>query len=121
MSTGMDANRPDGAALIAAERARQVSGEGYDPAHDDEHDHGELVLAAVCYAAPRRVYVQMTTEDRVVFCDPFPWRIEDDKRRRDAHGTPARAETREARIRELVKAGALVAAEIDRLQRGGAW
>jgi len=35
---------------VIAERQRQVAGEGYDAAHDDEHDLGELALAASYYA-----------------------------------------------------------------------
>ncbi|MGW8423268.1 hypothetical protein [Comamonas sp. HJ-2] len=35
---------------VLAERARQVSTEGYDPDHDDEHSDGSLSIAAACYA-----------------------------------------------------------------------
>ena len=42
----------EGIRLIAAERQRQVDVEGWTPAHDDEHDEGELAIAAACYAAP---------------------------------------------------------------------
>lgn len=35
---------------VLAERARQVSVEGYTPGHDDEHGYGELARAAACYA-----------------------------------------------------------------------
>ncbi|MEG2267851.1 MAG: DUF550 domain-containing protein, partial [Acinetobacter sp.] len=34
---------------IIAERQRQISEEGWTPEHDDEHDKGELAMAAVCY------------------------------------------------------------------------
>ena len=35
---------------IAAERRRQVEGEGWTTAHDDAHNHGEMAAAAACYA-----------------------------------------------------------------------
>lgn len=86
--------------LIASERARQTSREGYTLAHDDEHDEGELACAAACYAIPD------CGEDRAHALDAlWPW---DDG---DFKPTP------NDRIRELVKAGALIVAEIERLQR----
>lgn len=39
-----------GVALIAVERSRQVTAEGYTPGHDAEHDGGELAEAAAAYA-----------------------------------------------------------------------
>lgn len=38
-----------GIALIAAERARQVAVEGYTPEHDADHGRSELALAAGAY------------------------------------------------------------------------
>lgn len=35
---------------IARERQRQIDVEGWTPEHDDEHDKGELAIAAACYA-----------------------------------------------------------------------
>jgi hypothetical protein len=37
-------------ALIRAERARQITVEGYTAEHDTEHDRGQLALAAAAYA-----------------------------------------------------------------------
>lgn len=37
--------------LISAERQRQIEVENYDISHDDHYSHGELVGAAMCYAA----------------------------------------------------------------------
>lgn len=37
----------DGVSLIAAERARQISREGWTPEHDDEHRNGEMAISAV--------------------------------------------------------------------------
>ena len=104
----------DGAARIAAERQRQLA-LGHDADEDDDDNRaGELALAAVCYAAPGCLYA-MDEDERpgaVRFADPWPWGEELDDRR-CARGRPTRLE----RIRTLEKAGALVAAEIDRLLR----
>ena len=35
---------------VVAERVRQVEVEGFDSAHDDQHTEGELAKAAACYA-----------------------------------------------------------------------
>jgi hypothetical protein len=104
----------DGAQRIAAERARQKGAEGWSDEHDSAHDNGELAWAAVCYAAPKAVYVERRGQDLVTFADPWPWEPSDDKRVRP-YGTLK--EPTEQRIRQLEKAGALIAAEIDRLLR----
>ena len=102
---------------IVAERARQISKEGWDAAHDDEHDDGSLALAAICYAAPERVYVKEVYAASERFSDPWPtsWNTCHDKRRYS--GNVLQEPTREQYIRQLEKAGALIAAEIDRLLR----
>lgn len=117
----------DGAALITAERRRQVEREGWTPEHDDEHTDGSLALAACCYAAPERLFVRDQSATSIHFSDPWPgsWARSYDKRlsygerRRNPGNYPAppSSYTREERIDLLVKAGALVAAEIDRLKR----
>lgn len=124
----------NGVELIAAERERQVSGEGWTPEHDDEHDGSELAWAAVCYAAPTKVLANVLRYTpchcrsascehiggvirKARPCDPWPWDEERDKRLRDERRN-LRLATGDDRIRQLVKAGALIAAEIDRLQRG---
>lgn len=107
-----------GVALIASERERQVTGEGYTPEHDDEHQVGELALAAALYATPTLLYEQRRYAVAVTFQDPWPWEPRFDGR--PHNGNVLKANTalpREARIRQLVKAGALIAAEIDRLER----
>jgi hypothetical protein len=90
-----------GMALIAGERLRQMNLEGYNAAHDDGHTEDELAYAAICYAAPER--------SRMDIVGPlWPWRKECWKPN--------------DRLRDLVRAGALIAAEVDRLLRlqGGA-
>ena len=104
---------PSGIERIAAERARQLDVEGWTAKHDDAHLDGELAWAAVCYAAPEKVFVHnvyaRSSGDAHAFADPWPFDEEWDKREL----TP----TPEERIRQLEKAGALIAAEIDRLLR----
>lgn len=94
MKTGID--------LIAKERKRQIKEEGWTEAHDDQHKNDEIARAASLYAMPegRRDYDG-------VFRSPIGWPWEDSRWK----------PTPDDRIRELVKAGALIAAEIDRLNR----
>lgn len=112
-----------GVERILAERKRQVEGESWSEGHDDTHTSGELAWAAACYAAPDSVLVSRSSSSRgFYFVDPWPWdqtwdkRTPRDPKRREALQLPPRTE-RALRIRELEKAGALIAAEIDRLVR----
>ena len=41
--------RDDAVKAVQAERDRQVSAEGWSPEHDDHHDDGSLLRAAVIY------------------------------------------------------------------------
>jgi hypothetical protein len=91
--------RGTGVDLIAAERLRQVEAEGWTAEHDDEHTTGELATAAACYALP-------SVHRRFDGGMPAFWPFE----------MGAWKPSPDDRIRELVKAGALIAAEIDRLQ-----
>ena len=105
-----------GAERIVAERQRQIDVEEFTSEHDDGNDDGQLELAACCYATPILLYRRgEVPTGSIVFSDPWPadWdRIWDTRARRDASRlTPG------ARIRCLEKAGALIAAEIDRLLR----
>jgi hypothetical protein len=87
-----------GAARIAAERRRQITAEGWSPEHDAEHVNGDLRDAAIAYL--------MATDDRAGdnAIDVWPWDV--------SWWKPKDA------ISNLVRAGALIAAEIDRLQYG---
>ena len=97
---GNGAMESTGAELIEKERARQISDEGWTVEHDAEHVDGELLYAASCYL------------EAVIFCSgerahritDWPWEESSWK----PHDDP---------VRNLVKAGALIAAEIDRLTR----
>jgi hypothetical protein len=66
---------------VAAERKRQIEGEGYDAAHDDEHINGEIALAACCYAAPDLLFVKDDRANAIIMRDPWPWEERFDKRR----------------------------------------
>lgn len=91
-----------GADLIAAERDRQVEAEGYSPEHDDRHKPEEFTMAAIAYALPE--WMRWTYKGD---CEWWPFEKDSFKPSPDD------------RMRELVKAGALIAAEIDRIQRTG--
>lgn len=96
-----------GIELIAAERARQVEKEGWTPEHDDQHDNEELALAACYYALPAPMPITYGRGEYIIGPDSlFPSEWSETLMKRSAD-----------RIRNLVKAGALIAAEIDRLQR----
>jgi hypothetical protein len=122
----METTDATGAELIARERQRQVDDENWDADHDDQHTRGSLALAAVCYAAPVPIFFQQKLTCGVAFREPWPWDTRWDKRRhygssRDAPGSLPDPKTfsDSERMDLLVKAGALIAAEIDRLQRKG--
>jgi hypothetical protein len=95
-----------GIKLIAAEMKRQIEEEGYTAEHDDQWEHGELAVAALCYCM-EPPEVKDTLDGSVEPCIPDEWPFS------RSWWKP----TLNDRIRELVKAGALIAAEIDRLQR----
>lgn len=85
---------------VAAERQRQIEQEGWTPSHDDEHSYGEMADAGACYAllgggnAPWRHSV-------VRRAWPWTWEWLKPKDHR----------------RNLIRAAALIVAEIERLDR----
>jgi len=94
------AEAQDGVGLIAAERRRHRAQEGWTPEHDDTHDDGSLAGAGACLATEG-------TDGEFLWVNYDSSWI---RQLRDKHAaTP--------RIRQLAIAGALIAAEIDRLQR----
>jgi hypothetical protein len=86
-----------GAAAVAFERERQMSAEGYTPEHDDAHIDGALADAAACY-----LVADVNGGHPGV---AWPWLVR--------YWRP------KSRILNLVRAGALISAEIDRLLRAG--
>ncbi len=106
-----------GLVRIAEERKSQIEEHGWRPEHDAEHDDGALAWAAVCYAAPEIVYREKHGLRSIRFVDPWPWEAKWDRRKTTRRDIPmSTGQRRRARIRELTKAGALIAAEIDRLE-----
>jgi hypothetical protein len=95
-----------GVNLIATERKRQVESEGWTPAHDDSfHKTGELASTAGCYV-DLAAYQASNTSYVVDTRKPMGWP------RSKEWWKPSSDP-----IRNLVKAGALIVAEIDRLTR----
>lgn len=80
---------------VLAERRRQVEQEGWTTSHDDQHTDGSLAQAAACYAWPwHRSY-----EPPLLWPWALHWWKPKDRRS------------------DLVRAGALIIAEIERLDR----
>lgn len=108
----------DGCLRILVERRRQIEVEGRSPDADVAYENDELAKAAACYALP-------ITDDRrrdVVIWggapEGWPFAKEAWKPATVVDAGEGEAAVRSAdRIRELEKAGALIAAEIDRLAR----
>ena len=99
-----------GIELIAAERERQMQVEGWTPDHDDGHKNGELSKAALCYASLAEDQVDRKHNDGEQMPPPEFWPWQD-------WGGDNWWKPSNDPVRNLVKAGALIAAEIDRLQR----
>ncbi|HGA5460440.1 TPA: ead/Ea22-like family protein [Salmonella enterica subsp. diarizonae serovar 50:k:z35] len=94
--------------VVIAERLRQQSVEGWTPEHDDEYDGGELAGAAVCYARHVSVRGWVYAENPAAYQDEdvpgdWPWAEEWWK--------PT------SPYRDLEKAGALILAEMERINR----
>ena len=107
---------------VIAERQRQIEKEGWKPEYDDEHSDGSLAMAAVSYALPvtERGTKEVAHHHEWSGCAryddsawtpvgsaavPIPWPWD------GQYWKPG------DRRRELVKAGALILAEIERLDR----
>lgn len=95
-----------GVELIAEERKRQIEFEGFTPEHDEHYDQGELSMAGAAYAYAPFMNIRVRNGYKVPPESLWPeyWLAQWWK------------PTPEDRIRELQKAGALIAAEIDRIQ-----
>lgn len=90
-----------GIELIASERKRQIEKEGWTPEHDSEHVCGELSDAAICYAMRGYWKTRLSTWFDMIW--PF--------------GIELYKPSENNRVRDLAKAGALIAAEIDRINK----
>lgn len=94
---------------VAAERRRQIEVEGWTPEHDDaDHDPGELASAACAYTLTAADELHPMSQGDGAFKrhppNVWPWGEEGWKPGNDPR-------------RMLVKAGALILAEIERLDR----
>lgn len=106
---------------VLFERQRQINAEGWSAEHDDEHDGGALIEAAVCYAshAAARGWTFATAPDEYRSEWPFP-----KDRKVFGHGDVTWPKgwswqwwkPKDPR-RDLVRAAALLIAEIERLDR----
>lgn len=83
---------------VINERFRQIEAEGFDAAHDDQHGLGELARAGAAYALAAG-----TGDAHPLPPSLWPW---------TAHWWKPTS-----RRRDLVKAAALILAEIERLDR----
>lgn len=86
---------------VLAERARQVSQEGWTPEHDDKHNECEMAAAAATYAL-------CTDPGQLKLCGVIVWRW------------PMHWWKPTTYRRNLVKAAALLLAEIERIDRRAA-
>src|SRR5690348_10058179 len=106
-----------GIELIADERARQISGEGWTAEHDDGHKAGEIAMAAAVYASPEPIYVHgirvVPANSARGLADCYQYDFKEKKGYWDAWPWHDGWLKRTNRIRDLTKAGALIAAEID--------
>lgn len=89
-----------GIEIIAEERQRQIDVEGWSAASDNRYTSGQLAAAAASYALPSQ-----WRKPADLIPATWPWA--------KVWWKP----TPDNRIKELAKAGALIAAEIDRLNR----
>lgn len=84
---------------VIAERQRQQSVEGWTPEHDDQYEDGELIDAAACYAKDSSLWDCIGEPP-----SDWPWN--------DEWWKPSKSMRR-----NLIKAGALILAEIERRDR----
>lgn len=97
----------DAVALIAKERKRQIREEGWTTEHDREHNPEDLPLAGSCYAEDAARNLALMSNGLALRSQgtptSWPW---DNKWWKPTPYDP---------VRQLVKAGALIAAAIDRI------
>lgn len=101
----------NGTILIQAERNRQINEEGYLMEHDDQHTKGQLANFACCYALDP---MGGDASNIISTLKPADWKL-----KLSCNGNTG--DNIDGRIRDLVKAGALIVAEIERLYRVIGW
>lgn len=100
----------EGICRIARERLRQIKVEGYAVAEDYKYLGRELARAATCYVSFASASVARREEIRAetalgIHPAGWPWELQ--------YWKPGPDNTATSRLRELEKAGALIAAQID--------
>lgn len=94
-----------GIEIIAQERLEQIEKHLFTAQNDSEYTSNELIRCAICYLmADNLDLTQNEDGENLIVSGYWPWAVKWWK--------PAPKN----RIKELAKAGALIAAEIDRLQ-----
>jgi hypothetical protein len=88
---------------VTAERRRQIEAEGWTPDHDDSHGDHSMSIAAACYALSDTPGIQVATVNL-----PQLWRWT---------GWSEQWFKPKDRRRNLIRASALILAEIERLDR----
>ena len=99
-------NAPASLQSVLAERIRQIQFHCFYPEQDDEYVNGDLALAGACYAIEAAKQATETEDAMRLVPEAWPWMA--------ASWRP------HDQRRNLVKAGALILAEIDRLDRAAA-
>lgn len=107
---------------IIAEERKTHPDKGWTSKHDENHEDGSIGMAAACYAAPDPIFI-ITKQDKskTIYDDPFPWGYTQlGRSMMDSdiftYSTTEEKKEGKSRIRQLAIAGALMAAEIDRIQ-----
>lgn len=93
-----------GSEMISYERNRQIYDEGWSSEHDDQHRLGEIIRDSIAYSTRAFYQIYINNETIIDSSLGWPWSLDWFKPSNDP-------------ILNLVKAGALIAAEIDRIQR----
>lgn len=86
---------------IKAERERQMNVEGWTLEHDDAHSRGDMAKAAACYALNAGRAPEYADNSFIRSYWPWDWKWWKPRSSR----------------RDLIKAGALIVAEIERIDR----
>ncbi len=105
-----------GIELIAQERKKQIKKHGFDLEHDQIHDDGALIDAALVCASYEILYTKHKYAGAIHFdiVDKSNWKL---PVYYDGNVlVPNHKLSDEKRIHQLTVAGALMAAEIDRIQ-----
>ncbi|MGL4525777.1 MAG: hypothetical protein ACRCUC_02255 [Aestuariivirga sp.] len=103
---------------VFAERKRQQQGEGWTVEHDDSHTDCSLAKAAAIYAWPVKGELTVAEQNStgVRLKDPWPWWIEPNWELRGVDWKKSWYKPKDRRS-DLVRAAALIIAEIERLDR----